>query len=235
MTSKDILIELKKLGSENIRKIYLKHGANDNLYGVKVEDLKKIQKKVKKNYELSLELFDTGNYDAMYLAGLIADEKKMTRKDLQKWVEKAPWHAVSEYTVAWIAAESDHGLELGLEWIESPKEMIAIAGWSTLSSYLTITPDEQIDTKLFSKLLDRVKKDIHKSPNYVRYVMNGLVIAAGCSVVPLSAKAKDVAAAIGKVEVEMGGTACKVPDAVTYIEKVEKLGKTGKKKKMARC
>jgi len=33
----------------------------------------------------------------------------------------------------------------------------------------------------------------------------------------------------------MGDTACKVPDAVPYIQKVEKRGTIGKKRKAARC
>ena len=63
-------------------------------------------KKIRKDYSLSLELYDTGNSDAMYLAGLIADENRMTREDLQKWVQEAYWYLISDYTVANIAAES---------------------------------------------------------------------------------------------------------------------------------
>jgi hypothetical protein len=56
---------------------------------VAISELKKFQKRIKKDYQLALDLYDTGNYDAMYLAGLIADDARMTRKDLQRWVEKA--------------------------------------------------------------------------------------------------------------------------------------------------
>ena len=56
----------------------MNHGAKEPFFGVKVGDLKKILKKTKKNHELSLELYKTGNSDAMYLAGLMADEKKIT-------------------------------------------------------------------------------------------------------------------------------------------------------------
>ena len=45
-----------------------------------------IQKKVKKDYQLAKDLYATGNADAMYLAGLIADEDKMTKKDLKKTI-----------------------------------------------------------------------------------------------------------------------------------------------------
>ena len=48
MTVNDIMQELEACGSEQTKKILLKHGVQEPLYGVKVEDLKKIQKKIKK-------------------------------------------------------------------------------------------------------------------------------------------------------------------------------------------
>lgn len=116
MTVQEILDELKKNGSEQTKKTLLKHGAKEPFYGVKIEHLKKIQKKIKKDHELSLALYNTGISDAMYLAGLIADETRITRKDLQTWAEKAYWYMLSEYTVAWIAAESRFGHELAMNW-----------------------------------------------------------------------------------------------------------------------
>ena len=68
MTATQVMDQLKKKGSENIKKIFLNHGAKEPLFGVKVADLKVIQKKVKKDYQLSMDLYNTGNYDAMYLA-----------------------------------------------------------------------------------------------------------------------------------------------------------------------
>ena len=82
MTADEIVTELKALGREGYKKILLNHGVREPVFGVKIEDLKKIQKRVKKNYRLALDLYDTGVYDAMYLAGLIADDPKMTQTDL---------------------------------------------------------------------------------------------------------------------------------------------------------
>ena len=71
------------------------HGVQEPFFGVKIGDMKKIQKRIKKDYQLALDLYDTGNYDAMYLAGLIADDARMTKKDLNQWVKMANgahWH-----------------------------------------------------------------------------------------------------------------------------------------------
>ena len=65
--------------------------------------------------------------------------------------------------------------------------------------------------------------------------MNGFVIAVGSYVKPLTADAIAAARKIGKVTVDMGDTACKVPDAATYIDKVKKRGTLGKKRATAKC
>jgi 3-methyladenine DNA glycosylase AlkD len=235
MTAKAILDELKPLGQESYKKILLKHGAKEPIFGVKVADMKKIQKRVKKDYKLALELFDTGVFDAMYLAGLIADDLAMTKKDLKRWVEKANSQTISEYTVPWVAAEGQFGHELALEWIESKKEGIAAAGWATLSNLVALKDDKDLDLAELKKLLERVRKTIHDQPNRVRHLMNGFVIAVGSYVKPLTALACEVGGEIGEVTVDMGDTACKVPYAPDYIEKARKRGSIGKKKKTVKC
>lgn len=235
MTTQEILAELATYSSESIKKIFLKHGAKEPFYGVKVEDLKKIQKKLKKNYEIALELYDTGNSDAMYLAGLIADDKKMTKTDLHNWVEKAYWYMISEFTVPWVAAESHYGHELALEWMQSEKENIAAAGWATYANLLALIPDNQLDKEEIKDLLAKVKKEIHAKQNRVKQTMNAFVIAVGGCVPELTDLAIETGQMIGIVTVDMGGTACKTPYSPDYIEKIKMRGTIGKKKKSVKC
>jgi len=115
MTAKDIVAELKKLGNAQTKKTWMNHGAQEPCLGVNVGDMKKIQKRVKMDYQLALDLYDTGIADAMYLAGLIADDAKMTRKDLQKWIESrdeaiasAGWQTYSSM----VAIKEDAHLDL---------------------------------------------------------------------------------------------------------------------------
>ena len=235
MTSEEILDELSTLGNENTKKVLMNHGAREPFFGVKVEDLKKIQRRIKKDYKLSLDLYNTGNSDAMYLAGLIADENQMTKDDLTNWVKKAYWNMLTEYTVAQITAESNYGFELAKEWIQADSENIASAGWATFANLVSIKQDNELNLEEIEILLNHVEKNIHQSPNRVRYTMNGFVIAVGSYISSLTDKAINIAQQIGKLSVDMGGTACKVPKADDYIEKVRSKGKIGKKRKMARC
>ena len=235
MTAAEIVKELKSLGSDATKKVLLKHGAKEPFFGVKVEHLKKIQKRIKKDHQLALALYETGISDAMYLAGLIADDAKMTKKDLNRWVGQAYWSYLSEYTVPWVAAESQHGRELALEWIESKKENIAAAGWATFSSLVAIKDDKELDLAELKGLLQRVQKSIHEQPNRVRHAMNGFVIAVGGYVKSLTALAVQTGEKIGPVSVDMGDTACKVPYVPDYIKKIQQRGAIGKKRKSAKC
>jgi 3-methyladenine DNA glycosylase AlkD len=235
MTTDEILAQLAQYGDESTKNTHINHGAKEPLYGVKVGDLKKILKQTKKNHELSLALYATGNSDAMYLAGLMADEKRITKEQLTNWIENAYWYYLSEYTVPWVAAETAFGFELGITWIESEKENIAAAGWATLSNYASVNCDEDLDMEVYSALLDRVSNEINTSKNRVKYTMNGFVIAVGSYITSLTEKAKKTAEKIGKVQVNMGGTACKVPLAADYIQKVVDKQRVGIKRKKARC
>lgn len=235
MTVDEILKQLEEFGDENTKNTLMKHGAKKPFFGVKVADLKKILKKTKKNHELSLQLYQTGNSDAMYLAGLMADENQITTEQLEDWVDKAYWYYLSEFAVPWVAAETKDGFEIGKKWIKSDKERMAAAGWATLANYTRVNEDDDLDIDGYRKLLETVEKEVHTSQNRVRHTMNAFVIAVGTFVSELTDKSMEVANRIGKVHVEMGGTACKVPFAQEYIQKAIDKGIVGKKRKTARC
>lgn len=235
MAVQEIMSELQSLGSDSIKKILLKHGVKEPFFGVKIEYLKPIQKRLGVNYQLAKDLYATGNADAQYLAGLIADDGKMTKEDLQMWVGQALSNNICDYTVPWVASGGNHGFELALEWIDAKEENVAAAGWATLSNIVALKPDSELDMVAIKELLARIVKTIHTAPNRVRSVMNGFVIAVGSFVPALTDEAITAAKAIGVVTIDQNGTACKVPDAITYIMKVKDNGNLGKKKKTVKC
>src|ERR1700722_4554948 len=100
---------------------------------------------------------------------------------------------------------------------------------------LSIRPNGDLDLREIKSLLARVTKEIGGAPNRVKMTMNSFVIAVGIHVKPLLKEAKAVAEELGRVQVNVGDTACKVPLAIAYIEKAEKAGKVGKKRKTLRC
>lgn len=234
-TIESILKELESLGSEQTRKTYRRHGAPEPMYGVKVGDLKKVAKKIKNQQEIALGLYDTGNIDAMYLAGIVADGSQMTKTELDRWARQATWQMISDYSIPGVTAESQHGLALARKWMKSKKPMIASAGWCTYSAILATWDDDVLNIAEITALLNQVVQEVHTAPNRVRYAMNNYVISVGTYIAPLLKAAKQAAKKIGPVTVDMGDTACKVPLAVDYIAKVESMNRVGKKRKTAKC
>lgn len=235
MTATEILAELERLGDASTKKTLMNHGAREPFFGVKIAELKTILKKTKKNHALSLELYRTGNSDAMYLAGLMADETKISEAELDEWAEHAYWSYLCEFAVPWVASETSFGFAIGLKWIQSSNENVACAGWSTLASYCAVRPDEDLDIDAYRRLLAQVEKEIHTAPNRVKLCMDRFVIAVGSYFPALTEECKAVGERIGIVYVDMNGTACKVPSITEYIDKVVSKGQVGKKRKTARC
>lgn len=236
MTAKEILDELQPLGSASYKRLMMKnHGVREPCFGVKISELQKIRKRIKRDYQLALDLYETGNYDAMYLAGLIADDARMTPADLRRWVAGAYGGGLPGFTVPGVAAGSPHGWELGREWIDSDQPGIALAGWSTLSGLALTKPDAELDLAAWEGLLERVASTIHDAPDLARYGMNGFVIATGCGIGCLTEKALRVGEAIGPVTADLGNNSCEVPFAPDYIRKVEAKGGIGKKRKTMKC
>lgn len=234
-TVDEVMAELESLGSEQTKKTLMRHGAPENMFGVKVGDLKKIVKQIKGQQQLALDLYATGNSDAMYLAGLVADGSQMNKTLLQRWATNSGWYMISEYTVPAVTCEHPAARDLAMKWIGAKKVVLQTCGWTTYSGIVATQEDSDLDQKEILSLLKTIERSIHDSPNRVRYTMNNFVISVGSYVEPLMREAKQVAKKIGKVSVDMGSTACKVPLATEYIGKVESMGRIGKKRKTMKC
>ena len=233
-TVTEVMAELETKGDPRRVRAFARHGAPEDLLGVSVADMKVIAKKIKGRHELACDLYASGNPDAMYLAGLVADGSRMSREQLDEWARGATWQMIAEYTVPGVASKSRHAREIASRWIDSGKEEVASSGWNTYAGIVAFTRDEELDLAEIEALLARIETGIDAAPNRVRYTMNGFVISVGAYVLPLNERAKEAARKLGKVEVDMNGTSCKVPLATEYIEKIERAGRAGRKRRGTR-
>jgi 3-methyladenine DNA glycosylase AlkD len=236
-TVTSVMAELKKKGSDKTRKTYARHGmATDRMFGVNMADLRVIAKTIKGQQSLACELYETGNLDAMYLAGLVADGSQMTKKQLNEWAEGAAnLQMISEYTVPWVTVENPDARTLAVQWMKSKKESVACSGWCTYAGLLATKPDEELELSEIETLLGTIVREINGAQNRVRYTMNNFVIAVGTYVRPLLKQAKTAAKQIGTVSVDLGDTACNIRPAAAQIEKIDAAGRLGKKRKTIRC
>ncbi|MED3789252.1 DNA alkylation repair protein [Peribacillus frigoritolerans] len=230
-----VMQELEALGKERTKKMYISNGAHEPLFGVATGAMKPIVRKIKINQDLAEELYSTGNYDAMYFAGIIADPKAMTESDYDRWMDAAYFYMLSDYVVAVTLSESDIAQEVSDKWITSGEELRMSAGWSCYCWLLGNRKDVEFSESKISDMLDLVKNTIHESPERTKSAMNNFLSTVGISYLPLHEKAVETAKAIGNVEVKRDKKKTSFLNAYESIQKEVGRGRLGFKRKHVRC
>ncbi len=225
MTREEVLLELEALGNERIKKRYIGMGAREPLFGAATTAMKPLFKRIKLNQPLAEELYATGNYDAMYFAGMIADPKGMTAADFDRWMESAYFPMLSDYVVAVTLAEADCAVETALRWIDSGRELYMSGGWACFEWLLGWRKDDFFDKGCVKALLDKAAANAAAAPERVRYAMDGFVAAVGVSYLPLHGEALEIAERVGEP----------FASARKTILAAKEKGKLGFKRKAVRC
>lgn len=235
MDFETVMQELEALGKERTKKIYISNGAHEPLFGVATGAMKPLAKKIKINQPLAEELYATGNYDAMYFAGIIADPKAMTESDYDRWMDGAYFYMLSDYVVAVTLSESDIAQEVADKWIDSGDELRMSAGWSCYCWLLGNRKDDEFSESKISQMLDTVRTSIHDAPERTKASMNNFLYTTGISYVPLSEKAVETANEVGIVEVKREKKKSSFLNAYESIQKDLDKGRLGFKRKYVRC
>ncbi|MEO8657062.1 MAG: DNA alkylation repair protein [Bryobacteraceae bacterium] len=208
---------LNGLGTEQNRKIYRKHGAVGDLFGVSFADLAKLAKKLKRNHALAQQLWDTGNYDARNLATMIAEPAQMDTAALNAWATGLNSHGHADLFARNVASSSPSGAACMKDWMNSSTDFVSQCGWDLLA--MRAMNEAVLPDSYFEAFLETIESGIHAGQNRTRHAMNMALIATGMRNPALRAKAEAAAKRMGRVEVDHGDTNCKTPDAVAYIAK----------------
>ena len=230
-----VMQELEALGKERMKKMYISNGAHEPVFGVATGAMKPIAKKIKINQQLAEELYATGNYDAMYFAGIIADPNAMTASDYDRWIDAAYFYMLSDYVVAVTLSESAIAQEVADQWIASGDELRMSAGWSCYCWLLGNRKDIEFSEGKISNMLDVVQSTIHDSPERTKSAMNNFLSTVGISYLPLHEKAIETAKAVGIVEVKREKKKSSLLNAYEAIQKQVDKDKIGFKRKYVRC
>ncbi|MDR7238057.1 DNA alkylation repair protein [Neobacillus drentensis] len=231
-----VMQELESLSSERIKKTYISNGAHEPLFGVATGKMKPIAKKIKINQPLAEQLYATGNYDAMYFAGIIADPMTMTEADFERWIDSAYFYMLSDYVVAVTLAETDIAQAVADKWIASGEELKMSAGWSCYCWLLGNRKDAEFSASKIAGMLDQVENTIHDSPDRTKSAMNNFMYTVAISYLPLHDKAVETAKAVGPVEIKRDKKKSSILLASENIQKeLDRGKKLGFKRKYVRC
>ena len=230
-----VMRQLEALGTAHTKKSYLSRGVKEPLFGVATGAMKPLKKQIGVNQPLAEELWDTGNFDAMYLAGMVADVRVMTEADFDRWMDGAYCAMLADSVVSVTLAESELAQSVANRWIHSGREDRAAAGWTTYEWLLGWRQDDYFEPRDIQVLLSLAAATIRDAAPRVRRAMNNFIVAVGVSYQPLHEQALHTADALGPVPSDAAGEAKPLPGAGDQIRKAAEKGRIGFKRRAVRC
>ena len=216
MTLDTVLKELESLGTAQNIKVYRRHGAGENLYGVSFGNLRKLEKKYKGDTDLAIKLWDTENVDAQTLAILIADSNTIAKSQLIEWQRSISYYLLSDL-FADLVSKTKFANQLLTKWLKAKDEYTLATAYSLISSMLK--NQIELDNSFLEDTIENIEKDIQNSQNRTKHSMNMTLIAIAIYRKELESRVIEVAETIGKVEVDHGETGCKTPEIIPYIKR----------------
>jgi hypothetical protein len=230
-----IFAEFETLKTDRQRKYYLSQGAQEPVLGVPTGAMKPIAKQVKNNQAIAEELYATGNFDAMYLAGMIANTKIMTKNDFRRWLKSANFWMISDFIIAVSLSETPYAQELADEWIAGSGDYEMSAGWSCYEWLVGRLKDEAFERTKMAGMLTRIEQTYLTMPDRTQQSMRRFIVALAISYIPLHEEAKQTAAVIdAQIQTLPADQHLKrsvAEDIVHYLS----MSRLGFKRKYVRC
>ncbi len=193
----EVFAQLKSLGSEHVRKLYAQHGAGDNQFGVSLGNLRGLARKMKTNHKLALELWVTGNADAMILATMLMAPDQLSSRDIERMVKSLTYYKLVDELVGNVIAKTPHVNDFADRWLDSPREMIGRAGWNLLIARILKGDADGLD---FETLLKKIETKILSAPKRKQESMNRCLVEIGVHMPRFTRKCLDLGERLGRFD-----------------------------------
>jgi 3-methyladenine DNA glycosylase AlkD len=216
-TVDEVMAELATHGSEQRRRVYLRHGAPEPQFGVKFADLRAMARRIGTDQDLALGLWASANTDARLLACLVTDPARTSESTLDRWLADIDYYVLVDTFVGSLASKVPGVRERAARWMASTRDWTAQAGWDLVGALAAADPT--LEDAYFLDRLATIEREIGGAGNRTRHAMNEALIAIGVRNPTLQAAAMAAGQRIGPVVVDHGKTGCVTPDACSYIEK----------------
>ena len=131
-TFDECMEKLKSLGSESRRKTNAKGGAGENQFGVMMGPMRSMAKEIGPDHKLAMQLWSSGNADAMMLACMIMDPKQLTPEEAERMVSPLTYSTLLDELTFGPLSETSFSESLMLVWMQSLEGPLGRAGWNLL-------------------------------------------------------------------------------------------------------
>lgn len=171
MDVKEIIAELEKHANPKNVVGMARFGISDkNTLGISVPILRSMAKKIGKDHELALKLWETGIHEARLLAGFIDDYKLVTVKQMDSWVKDFDSWDICDQVCSNLFDKTPVAHQKAKQWARDKREFVRRAGFAMMAC-LAVHDKKASDEKLlqFFPLIEKYSTD---ERNFVKKAVN---------------------------------------------------------------
>ena len=215
MTLDDVLTQLRSLGDPARRASNDRRGADPDQqqFGVRRGDLRKVAKPLKRNPGLARELWATGNIDARLLAILLLRPSDVDEAELDRMVRSVRFVDVADWLSNYIVKKHKAREALRERWMGDDDPWAARAGWSLTAVRVAEAP-EALDA---GALLDRIEAEMADAHEAPQWTMNNTLAAIGIHAPAHRERALAIGEALGVYRDYPVSKGCTSPFAPIWI------------------
>ena len=194
MSLGDVLTQLEAWGDEKARANYAKRGAGVNQFGVGIVKLHGLAKKLKRNHQLAMELWNTGNTDAMILATMIMDATELSIQEIKDMIKPITYSKLIDEFVYNVIIETTFAAKLAEEWMNTSEEFVGRAGWNIMIANIL---DGKTVSADFDAILKKIQDEMKSAPQYKQESMNRCLCEIGIHFPEFTEKCIEIGERVG--------------------------------------
>jgi len=167
-------------------------------FGVPVGTLRTLAKRIGKNQALSLELWESGCYEARLLAAFVGDPAQVTKRQMNAWAADFENWADCDTACFCLFDRSPHAFDKAREWTSSPREFVRRGGFVLMACLAA--HDKKAPDARFRAFLPLIEKGARDDRNFVKKGVSWALRGIGRRSPPLYAAAVALASRLASSE-----------------------------------
>jgi len=143
-----VVATLKRMGTKKTRDGMARYAIpSDNAFGVTVGEIKQLGKRLGRNHELAMALWETGWYEARMLAAFVDEPERVTPAQMDRWCKQFDNWAICDTVCFHLFDRTPHAFRKVDQWSKRREEFVKRAAFALLacvSLHDKSAPDDQI-------------------------------------------------------------------------------------------
>jgi 3-methyladenine DNA glycosylase AlkD len=160
---------------------------SDKAFGVAVGDIQKLGKRIGRNHELALALWETGWYEARMLAAFVGEPERVTPGQMDRWCRDFDNWAICDTICFHLFDRTPHAWQKVTEWAERKEEFVRRAAFALLACLAL--HDKRAESKQFLPCFPLIEAAAQDERNFVKKSVSWALRSLGRRTAPLHSPA----------------------------------------------